>query len=252
MTRSARHVRKNRRYWEGASDEYQSLHGRQLNRFDRAAWGVWGIPESKVRALGDVHDLDVLEYGCGAAQWSIWLARRGARPVGLDLSARQLEHAATLMARAGTRFPLVNANAEQTPFADATFDLVVCDHGAMTFADPRRTVPEVARLLRAGGRFVFNMSSAFHYLCWEDDADAPGEHLQRDYFGMRMWDEDSVDFQLPYGEWIRLFRANGLQIEDLIELRPPANARTSYAWFAPLEWARRFPAENVWKVSKRG
>ena len=252
MSPSPRHVRKNRRYWDGVSDEYQSLHGRQLNRFDRAAWGVWGISESKVRALGDVHGLDVLEYGCGAAQWSIWIARQGARPVGLDLSARQLEHARALMARSGSRFPLVNANAERTPFLDASFDLVFCDHGAMTFADPQQTVPEVARLLRPGGRFVFNMASAFHSLCWDDEAEAPGERLQRDYFGMRMWDEESVDFQLPYGEWIYLFRTSGLVIEDLIELRPPANARTSYPWFAPLEWARRFPSENIWRVSKRG
>jgi len=96
------------------------------------------------------------------------------------------------------------------------------------------------------------MSSAFHYLCWDDDAEGVSDRLERDYFGMRSWNEESVDFQLPYGEWIRLFRANGLEIEDLIELRPPANARTSYPWFAPLEWARRFPAENVWKLSKRG
>lgn len=252
MSPSARHVRKNRRYWDGVSDEYQSLHGKQLNRFDRAAWGIWGIPESRIHALGDVRGLDVLEYGCGGAQWSIWLARQGARPVGLDLSSRQLDHARTLMARAGASFPLVNANAERAPFRDESFDLVFCDHGAMTFADPHRTVVEVARLLRPGGSFVFNMSSAFHYLCWDDDADAPAERLQRDYFGMRMWDEESVDFQLPYGEWIYLFRTSGLVIEDLIELRPPANARTSYPWFAPLEWARRFPAENIWRVSKRG
>jgi SAM-dependent methyltransferase len=246
-----RHTRKNRRYWDGASDEYQSLHGRQLNRFDRAAWGVWSIPESRLRVLGDVAGLDVLEYGCGAAQWSIWLARQGARPVGLDLSRRQLEHAARLVARSGVRVPLVNADAERIPFADASFDLVLCDHGAMTFADPVRTVPEVARVLRPAGRFVFNMASAFHYLFWDDDADALGQTVQRDYFGMRRWDEGSVDFQLPYGAWIRLFRANGFQVEDLVELRPPANARTSYPWFAPLPWARRLPAENVW-VLRRG
>ncbi len=247
-----RHVRKNRRYWDGASDEYQSLHGRQLNRFDRAAWGVWSIPESSVRALGPVRGLDVLEYGCGGAQWSIWLARQGARVVGLDLSARQLSHARRLVVRAGVRVRLVQADAERAPFADGSFDLVMCDHGAMTFADPVRTVPEAARLLRPGGRLVFNMASAFHFVCWDDDADGVGEALRRDYFGMRRWDEASVDFQLPYGEWIRLFRLSGFGVEDLIELRPPANARTSYPWFAPLAWARRFPAENVWVLRREG
>ena len=101
------------------------------------AWGVWQIPEAELRVLGDVRDRDILEFGCGAAQWSIALAQAGARPVGLDLSERQLEHARTLMARAGVDFPLVHASAEAVPLPDASFDIVFCDHGAMTFADPR-------------------------------------------------------------------------------------------------------------------
>jgi Methylase involved in ubiquinone/menaquinone biosynthesis len=62
--------------------------------------------------------------------------RRGARAVGLDLSIRQLAHARRLAGEASERVPFVNANAERTPFADASFDVVFCDHGAMTFADP--------------------------------------------------------------------------------------------------------------------
>ena len=65
------------------------------------AWGVVQIPEAELQILGDVAGLDVLELGCGAAQWSIGLARLGARPVGLDLSARQLEYARRAMAVAG-------------------------------------------------------------------------------------------------------------------------------------------------------
>ncbi len=248
---TSRHVRKNRRFWNGHAAEYQREHARQLNRWDRPVWGVWAIPESKVNVLGDVRGKRVLELGCGGGQWSISLARIGARPVGVDLSIEQLRHAPALMADAGVSFPVVNANAETTPFADESFDVVFCDHGAMTFADPHRTVPEVARLLRPGGLFAFNMASAFHFLCWNTQAERVGEHLERDYFGMRMWDEESVDFQLTYGEWIRLFASSGLAVEDLIELRPPARATSTYDDFAPLEWARRFPGENVWKLRKR-
>ncbi|MFM8999668.1 MAG: class I SAM-dependent methyltransferase [Actinomycetota bacterium] len=248
--RTPRHVRKNRRYWDGAAAEYQRLHGAQLNDVDRPRWGVWGIPESSVGALGDVAGLDVLEYGCGGAQWSIALARKGARVVGIDLSIEQLRHGVALAERVGTPVPLVTADGERLPFADASFDLVVCDHGAMTFADPEVTVPEVARVLRPGGRLVFNHSSAFHFVCWDDRKDRVGERLARDYFGMRRWDEESVDFMLPYGEWIRLFRRNGFSVEDLIELRPPANARSTYAFYAPLAWARRFPAESLWVVRR--
>lgn len=248
---SRRHVRKNRRYWEGVSEEYQRLHADQLNRFDRPRWGVWGIPEARLRVLGEVRGLDVLEYGCGAAQWTIALARMGARPVGLDLSLNQLRHARELMDRTGVRAPLVSADAERTPFADASFDVVMCDHGAMTFADPYRTVPEVSRVLRPGGLLAFNHSSAFHFVCWDDRKDRVTDRLSHEYFGSRKWDQESVDFMLPYGEWIRLFRSSGLEIEDLIEPRPGPNARTTYPWFAPLGWARRFPAESIWKLRKR-
>ena len=49
------------------------------------------------------------------------------------------------------RFPVVQADGELIPFRDESFDLVFCDHGVMGFADPLRTVPEVARVLRPGG-----------------------------------------------------------------------------------------------------
>jgi SAM-dependent methyltransferase len=253
MSGAARHVRKNRRDWDRESDEYQRLHAPQLNRWDRPGWGTHSIPESKLSVLGDVSGQDVLEYGCGGGQWSIALARLGARPVGMDLSIRQLAHALAHMQEASVSFPLVNADAERTPFANQSFDVVFSDHGAMSFAEPDRTVAEVVRLLRPGGLFAFNIESAFHFVCWNDDKETVDEQLHVDYFGMRTWEDDrSVNFQLPYGEWIRLFRRNGLQVEDLIELRPSSSDRTTYAEFAPLHWARRWPAENIWKLRKVG
>jgi SAM-dependent methyltransferase len=212
---------------------------------------VWEIPDTRLDVLGDVRGRDVLEYGCGGGQWSIALARRGAKAVGLDVSIGQLSHAQRLQEMAVVAFPVVNADAERAPFADASFDIVFCDHGAMTFTDPHRTVPEAARLLRPGGLFVFNIASPLIWLCWGDGEEPPGSELVRDYFGMRRgaWG-DSVEFQLPYGEWIRLFRSNGFAVLDLIELRPPARPRTTYPDFAPVEWARRWPGENIWKLQK--
>jgi ubiquinone/menaquinone biosynthesis C-methylase UbiE len=157
------------------------------------------------------------------------------------------------MAAAGVEFPLVHASAEAVPLPDASFDIVFCDHGAMTFADPYRTVPEAARLLRPGGLFAFNHHSPIEVICWPLDSEHVGDRLVLDYFGMhRIDDGEDFSFQLPYGQWIRLFRANGFAIEDLIEPRPSADAASTYRNAEEQAWARRWPAESIWRLRRGG
>ncbi len=242
----------NRASWNADSDKYQARHGPQLEAAGGMAWGVWQIPEAELHVLGDVVGRDVLELGCGAAQWSIALAQAGARPVGLDLADRQLAHARELMAAAGVDFPLLHASAEAVPLPDVSFDIVFCDHGAMTFADPYLTVPEVARLLRPGGLFAFSHGSTILDLVWADEAERAGETLVRDYFGLhRLESSDEIAFQLGYGEWIRLFRANGFEILDLIEPRPAPDATSTFRGDAEREWSRRWPAESIWRLRRK-
>lgn len=245
------HEARNRAAWDAYSDEYQARHGEQLAESTGLAWGTWQIPEAELRILGDVAGKDILEFGCGAAQWSIALARLGARPVGLDLSERQLEHARRLMAEAGVDFPLVHASAESVPLPDASFDFVFCDHGAMTFSDPYRSVPEAARLLRPGGLFAFSHGSTIETLCWSVGDEHAGDRLVHDYFDLlAMEDDGEIVFNLGYGAWIRLFRDNGLIVEDLIEPRPAADATSSYRDAESLAWSRRWPGESIWRLRK--
>ncbi|HZP29876.1 MAG TPA: class I SAM-dependent methyltransferase [Acidimicrobiia bacterium] len=247
----SRHERRNREFWDADADAYQALHAPDFARAPRA-WGVWRIPEADLGTLGDVCGRDVLEYGCGAAHWSIALARAGARPVGLDQSRVQLGHARRVQEAAGVAFPLVCASGEAVPLRDASFDVVFCDHGAMSFCDPDRSVPEVARLLRPGGRLVFSHLTPLLYLTWDRSGERQTRRLHEPYFGMRelAFGDGTVDFQLPYGEWIRLFRRHRLVVEDLIELRPPKGATTTFDETVPREWARRWPAEQIWKLTK--
>ncbi len=157
------------------------------------------------------------------------------------------------MRRAGIEFPLVRASAERIPYPQARFDLVLSDYGATTFADPHRVVPEVARILRPRGIFVFAHASPFRTVAVDLHGDRLRRRLIHDYFRTRVIrtpDDPSVEFQLPYGEWVDLFVGCGLAVERLIEPRAPPKARSSYVSAPDARWARHWPSESIWKLRK--
>ena len=248
------HVQRNREAWDSFAERYAGP-GRAQWEANQPTWGIYSVPEADVGMLPpSVDGLDVIELGCGTAYVSSWLARRGARPVGIDNSPAQLETARRLQAEFGVEFPLHLGNAEQTPFPDESFDLAISEYGASIWCDPHLWIPEAARILRPGGQLVFLVNGAILMLCAPDAEDEPAtDRLLRDYFGMHRFewpDDPSVEFHLGYGDMIRLLRRCGFEVEDMIEVRPREDATTSYP-YAPVEWARRWPAEEVWKALKR-
>ena len=223
---------------------------------EEITWGVWHVPESEARVLPEsVEGLDVVELGCGTAYVSAWLARRGARPVGVDVTPAQLETAREMQARFGIEFPLVEASAEAVPLPDASFDLAVSEYGASIWADPYAWVPEAARLLRLGGELVFLVNGTLAILASPDEEKPPGRELLRPYFGMHRleWaDDDSVGFHLGYGDWIQLLRRSGLEVLDLVELQAPAEGREHrYPLLPERLWARQWPSVEIWRARKR-
>lgn len=248
------HVQRNREAWDSFAERYAGP-GRAQWEANQPTWGIYSVPEADVGMLPpSVDGLDVIELGCGTAYVSSWLARRGARPVGIDNSPAQLETARRLQAEFGVEFPLHLGNAEQTPFPEESFDLAISEYGASIWCDPYLWIPEAARILRPGGQLVFLVNGAILMLCAPDAEDEPAtDRLLRDYFGMHRFewpDDPSVEFHLGYGDMIRLLRRCGFEVEDMIEVHPRKDATTSYP-YAPVEWARRWPAEEVWKALKR-
>ena len=248
----ADHVLRNRARWDDMAHEYAEPGRRAWQAEPR--WGIWGIPEAEVHLLPDVAGRDVIELGCGTAYVSAWLTRRGARVTGIDNSTAQLETARALQEEFGLSFPLIHGDAENVPLPDAGFDLAISEYGASIWCDPYRWIPEAARLLRPGGELIFLVNSTLLMLCAPDEDDIPAEdRLLRDYFGMHRFEwpgDPSVEFHLGYGDWIRLLRRNGFEVENLVELRPAADASTRYP-FVTLEWARRWPSEEVWIARKQ-
>ncbi len=209
-----------------------------------------------MNVLPDVTGKDVVELGCGTAYVGAWLKRRGARRVvGVDLTTAQLATAQRLNRKTGLGLELVEANAEMVPLRDAAFDLVISEYGASIWCDPYKWIPEAARLLRGGGELVFLRNSTISMLCMPDTGKVR-ETLQRAQRGMNRldWTDDDpgVEFHLGAGDLIRLLRANGFEILDLVELFAPEGAKDHGEYsYVTADWARRWPSEEIWRARKR-
>ncbi|HEU4971564.1 MAG TPA: class I SAM-dependent methyltransferase, partial [Gaiellaceae bacterium] len=99
------YVARNRAVWTKTNEEFTDAAATRSWGEGDISWGVFGVPEDDVEVLGDVAGLDVVELGCGTAYFSAWLARRGARPVGVDVTPAQLETARRVMAQTDIEFP---------------------------------------------------------------------------------------------------------------------------------------------------
>lgn len=248
------HQEVNRKLWDSTAERWVGPA-----KVDWASpepsWGMWRVPEAEVGALPDVDGLDAIELGCGTAYFSAWLARRGARPVGVDQSRGQLATARAMQAEHGIDFPLIEADAENVPLPDASFDFALSEYGASLWCEPARWIAEAARLLRPGGRLVFLTNTPLLILCSAPEEEFATERLSRPQFGLHRveWhdaDGPSVEFHLPHGEMIRLLRETGFEVEALHELQaaPDAPARFEHV---TLEWARSWPSEEIWVARKR-
>ena len=139
---------RNRDLWTSVNESFTDEHAARAWAAEALTWGLFGVPERDLGVLGAV--------------------------AGLDLTPAQLATAARCQERFGLAFPLVEATAEDVPFAAASFDLVVSEYGASVWCDPERWVAEAARLLRPGGRLVFLTNSVLASLCVPEAGLHPG------------------------------------------------------------------------------
>jgi SAM-dependent methyltransferase len=245
----ASEVAANRKVWTQANREYADDHARRAWAAEDITWGIFNIPERQVGVLGDVRGLDVVELGCGTAYFSAWLARRGARPTGVDVTPAQLGSARRCQERFGISFPLIEADAGDVPLPSGSFDLAVSECGASLWCDPDRWIPEAARLLRAGGRLVFHTTTVPVAMCSPQPSGSAGQELLRPEREVHrlVTPGGGVEFHPGHGDWIRIMRASGFAIDDLRELYAPPDAPDhSYYELATAEWARQWPVEEIW------
>jgi SAM-dependent methyltransferase len=246
----AAEVAQNRALWQLVNQRFTDAAADGQWARTEPVWGLFAIPDRTLGALGDVRGLDVLEVACGTAYVAAWMVRAGTRrTMALDLSGEQLATARRLQRHGGPAFPLVQADAERIPLSDNEFDLVVSEHGAAAWCDPESWLPEVARVLRPGGRLVFLTNSLLSALCVPADEGLAGDRLQR---GQReayrvQWAGGGVEFHPSHGDWLRLLVRSGFVVEALHELyAPPGASEHPFYEIVSPDWASRWPAEELW------
>lgn len=251
------HVAENRRYWDARADDWVASGERAWAR-DEPTWGIWGVPNRDVPVLpDDLTGLDAIELGCGTGYVSAWMRRRGARVYAIDNSERQLATARRLAAQHGLDgIEWVHGSAEAVPQPDASYDFAISEYGAAIWCDPHVWLPEAHRLLRPGGRLVFLGHHPLAMVCTPADGSEVDLRLHRDYLalGQLDWtalevDPGGVEFNLPISGWMRLFRDVGFRVDDYVEVQAPPDA-TGVGFYVAADWARRFPAEQVWFLTK--
>jgi len=94
----------------------------------------------------------VLDLACGTGNAAIEAARAGAQVTGLDAAPRLVDVARARAAAAGVPATFVVGDAQELPFADASFQCVLSVFGVIFVPDPPRAIAEIVRVLEPGGR----------------------------------------------------------------------------------------------------
>ncbi|MHC1562678.1 class I SAM-dependent methyltransferase [Actinomycetospora sp. C-140] len=242
-----------RAWWDADADDYQAEHGAFLGDAD-FVWCPERLREADARLLGDPAGLrgrTVLEVGCGAASCSRWLARAGARVVGLDLSAGMLRQAREADRRTGTAVPLVQADAGAVPLRDGCVDAAFSAFGAVPFvADPRAVMREVARVLRPGAPWVFAVNHPMRWM-FPDDPGPDGLTVSQSYFDRTPYAEVDAAGRVVYVEHHRTIADRvadvvgaGLALEGIVEPEWPDDLDEVWGQWSPLRGAL-FPGTAI-------
>ncbi|MGW5748453.1 class I SAM-dependent methyltransferase [Amycolatopsis sp. NPDC003861] len=165
-----------RRYWDRKSTTYDA----EMGVWDRRLFGdsrEWACG----RAVGEVLEVAVgtgLNLPCYPAEVTL---------TGLDLSEGMLAIARERARRLGRPVTLRQGSAHELPFAEASFDTVLCTFGLCAIPDPAAAVGEMVRVLRPGGRLILvdhvtsssRLVRAVQWLFELASVPLAGEHFRR-------------------------------------------------------------------------
>ncbi|MBK6887709.1 MAG: class I SAM-dependent methyltransferase [Tetrasphaera sp.] len=251
-------VRAQRQWWDAEADDYYAEHGEFLGDAS-FVWGPEGWTEADLGLLspdGGMPRGPVLEIGGGAGQCARWLRTRGVDVITSDLSGGMARRARSLNRTTGVPVPVLQCDAARLPFGDTTFGTVFTAYGAVPFvADSARVMRETARVLVAGGRFVF---STTHPIRWAFP-DVPGRAgltVHQSYFDTRPYAEFDDRGRLTYvehhrtmGARVRELVAAGFRVLDVVEPEWRDGNDSEWGGWSPLR-GRLIPGTAIFVAEK--
>ncbi|MEM9576416.1 MAG: class I SAM-dependent methyltransferase [Pseudomonadota bacterium] len=251
------HLSINRDIWDADAPNWVALGEHQWGLAE-PEWGCWANPNADLNMLPlDMTGLDAIELGCGTGYVSGWMVRRGARVTAIDMSVEQLTTARRLAADHGAEITFIEGNAEETGLPDTSFDFAISEYGASIWCPPEKWLRETWRLLRPGGQLVFLGNHPLSLICAPLDGSNCDWTLHRPYRGMWGADWTEVEFEptgicfnLTISAWMALFAEIGFTITNYQEVYAPDHSEGVRATI-PATWAKAYPVEQVWHLTKR-
>lgn len=139
------------RYWNWRSASYELDQAKSIETVKD-----W---ESTIKALVahvEGKDLRALDVGTGPGQLAFYLAKAGFKVTGLDISPGMIEQARQTAIREGLSCDFRTGDAEQLPFEDNAFDVIVTRNLVWTLPNPQAAIQEWHRVLKPGGRIIIS------------------------------------------------------------------------------------------------
>ena len=215
-------------WWDNASAGYQDDFKLPVD----IHYGPSAPNEDELRLLGDLQGKTVLELGCGGAQCSVAMAKRGAKVTGVDFSSEQLNFARELAKQNDVEVKLLEQDiTDLSPIDTASQDIVFSAFVLLYIEDRKRVLEEAFRVLKPNGLFVF---STEHPMYRKVDPDTLS--LRESYFVdstlVDDWGKFGKTNYYPYtiADLFNLLVDAGFRVERVIE--PDSRIRYDYdPWF---------------------
>lgn len=144
--------------WQRVADKYDSVWSSLTRQF---------IPHL-VRDAQITASMSILDVACGPGYVSDHVTKLGAIATGLDFSAQMIAIAKRMVPDVS----FVQGDAQQLPFASASFDRVLMNFGLLHLSEPQKACVEAARVLKSGGKFGFTI--------WAEPSENPGGKIVND------------------------------------------------------------------------